>query len=1095
MCYSPIIGPGTSVQPVGGSLLDLGFLADKGPEKVINGDLADYGEVTSLMSLLSNQGLGVKSSFTYPAGDYAGFVIGLDDGGLVSLDVLAGITIQTFNHGILAETRTFNSGIAGATLVSAGSPGQFYLSFKTTAPFDEVRLLKGSLVNLSVGTTKLRVYYAMAFDADCGTVDPNTNCYDQIAGNQTVVNFNSGTLAALASMTNPQNITDGNRKTYASLFLPGATGFLGTSQPFVGVVSLQTIYPAGHRAGFMIQQDNGLLSAGMMNALSIQTFLHGELQDDVKLGSGSTTLLGASILGGTDPIQEVSIETTLPFNEIRLVYTGSASVSLGSLRIYYAFEGPNTCTDCKEALTSTASQPYTGQLVSRDRNPNLFGTYNTTGIYGITLGSLTNVGNLVDGSLTNHANFDVLAGLLSGGARMTVKRVGGVDYPAGTVAGFALSNGTSLISAGLLSGISIKLYRDNGQNPVQTISGSSLASAQLISTASGINFVGGVSTVPFDEIELQIDLGLLSAGLPLSFDIYYAYVQLDTDNDGVPDCIDYCVGDDSVDSDGDGVPNTCDTCEEVNAKSSTVDTDGDGIPNACDLDSDNDGIPDAIEDTNGNGNPNDDDADGDGIPNYLDLDSDNDGILDLYEAGFSEGDLTANDANIKNGVLDSANPISTANPVDTDGDGVPDFLDLDSDNDGIFDLEESGISGLTDANMDGVVDGPDADGDGVQDSADGDDAAFGSPGAGLASDFDGDGVEDFRDLDSDNDSINDIIESGRNVTDANNDGVVDGPDTDGDGIQDSADTDDGIFGSPGTTPVANSDNDPNPDYKDLDSDNDSYSDLSESGTTGYTDADDDGVVDGPDSDGDGIMDSVDELNGFGDANVTDPLNTDGTDEPDYRDTDKDNDGTNDIEDKGNGGLDGNGDGMIDDTTDTDGDGIPQVVDDKPTEFGGLADAAPDLKPSIIGVGGNYTANVLESKDFIITIANIGGKDAIAPVEFYIPVMNGTFEETFDSSFLGSVGFVFNLIADNTIWDVHENTAGTRRYFTLKPGNIIPMGGVARLKLTIKSTGTPNSSSRLVVNVTGGTGGGETPDTNNSCSYQLSIDNLINLIIK
>jgi hypothetical protein len=28
-------------------------------------------------------------------------------------------------------------------------------------------------------------------------------------------------------------------------------------------------------------------------------------------------------------------------------------------------------------------------------------------------------------------------------------------------------------------------------------------------------------------------------------------------------------------------------------------------------------------------------------------------------------------------------------PVDTDGDGVPDYLDLDSDNDGIYDLEES----------------------------------------------------------------------------------------------------------------------------------------------------------------------------------------------------------------------------------------------------------------------------------------------------------------------------------------------------------------------------------------------------------------------
>jgi hypothetical protein len=47
-------------------------------------------------------------------------------------------------------------------------------------------------------------------------------------------------------------------------------------------------------------------------------------------------------------------------------------------------------------------------------------------------------------------------------------------------------------------------------------------------------------------------------------------------------------------------------------------------------------------------------------------------------------------------------------PVDTDLDssiaGVPDYLDPDSDNDGIYDLVESG-SGAIDANNDGVIDG------------------------------------------------------------------------------------------------------------------------------------------------------------------------------------------------------------------------------------------------------------------------------------------------------------------------------------------------------------------------------------------------------
>jgi len=53
------------------------------------------------------------------------------------------------------------------------------------------------------------------------------------------------------------------------------------------------------------------------------------------------------------------------------------------------------------------------------------------------------------------------------------------------------------------------------------------------------------------------------------------------------------------------------------------------------------------------------DTDANSIPDYLDLDSDNDGIADALEAG--------------------ADPTL---PVDTNGDGVPDSLDLDSDGDG-----------------------------------------------------------------------------------------------------------------------------------------------------------------------------------------------------------------------------------------------------------------------------------------------------------------------------------------------------------------------------------------------------------------------------
>ncbi len=109
------------------------------------------------------------------------------------------------------------------------------------------------------------------------------------------------------------------------------------------------------------------------------------------------------------------------------------------------------------------------------------------------------------------------------------------------------------------------------------------------------------------------------------------------------------------------------------------------------------------------------DTDLDGIPNHFDLDSDGDGCSDAFEAGATT-DTTPNfsfsstDSNLDglvdeldadlNGIPDFSNSYSTdaiSNLInlclDTDNDGVPDFTDLDDDNDGILDVDEC-INGL-----------------------------------------------------------------------------------------------------------------------------------------------------------------------------------------------------------------------------------------------------------------------------------------------------------------------------------------------------------------------------------------------------------------
>ncbi|MPR35173.1 hypothetical protein [Salmonirosea aquatica] len=942
-CYKPLIGPGTTATAVQGSGITVGFTTGNGVENLNNGNTADYAEIASTLSLAADQGVSVTDSInTYPAGYYAGYVVELDNNQGTSARVLEGIQVQTYNNGTLAETRTFSNGL-GTALLSDDST-RIYLTFKTTQPFDEIRLIRSTLVNLSVDNS-LRIYYATAFDPACGTLDVNGICEDQIAGNQTVVNYNPGVLNALTTLEDPENIVDGDKSTFATLILPAGTNLV-SSPPFVGVKSLQTIYPAGGRVGFVIQQAGGLLTTNVLGRLRIQTYLHGELQDSVRLNDNAV-LVGATLLGGTDPAQKVSITTTLPYNEVRLVLAQNASVNVGTLRIYYAFESAASCTECNDLLTEGRAYP----------DASIVGDRTGGGLCGLATVNVNNAVRVTDADTTNFAriNYTGTVGIGCEGS-ISVRTTSSAPYtviPANAFAGFVISKNNTLADLALLGGLRIRTYLNGTLADDSDEAGISLVGLSLFTGGNARTKVGIRTTQPFDEIRITADFGVLSTFLTTDdLRVYYAFVQRDDDNDGVLDCNEVCgLGqDDSIDSDGDGTPDACDACSTANDKSASVDTDSDGLFNNCDPDSDNDGIPDVVEDTNNDGDPNNDDQDGDGIPNYLDLDSDNDGILDLYESGLTPAQISANDPD-GNGVLNGQNPISVTTPRDTDGDGVPDYLDLDSDNDGIKDLTESGRTGLTDANNDGVVDGPDTDNDGVQNSADGAPTLFGSPGTGTIRNTDGDNSPDYRDLDSDNDGIKDLTESGiTGATDANNDGVVDGPDADGDGIRDSVDSDDVIFGSPGVVVLTDTDSDTVPNYLDLDSDNDGIKDLYESGQTGFADTDGNGVLDtgaGTDDDNDGIQNSVDTEDGtFGSPGGPALKDTDSDTVPNYLDLDSDNDGIKDLYESGvpnPGAVDTDGNGVIDTGADTDKDGVQTSVDSNDNLFGSTDLAAPSIR--------------------------------------------------------------------------------------------------------------------------------------------------------
>ncbi|MEJ8842099.1 hypothetical protein WG954_06840 [Lacibacter sp. H375] len=938
-CYKPITGFGTQVNPIRNSLICLD--CDRtGINNVTDADKNNFANLSQFASLVNGNGITVKqTSADYPAGYYAGFVVAL--GNDLNVNVLNAISISTYKDDVLQQTAT---GVTlKATPVLGGSTGRAYLYFETSQSFDEVRFIFSSTASV---LSEVRVYYAMAFDPNCGTLENNAICDDAIQGNGTTVTYNGGLVCALCALINSNNLVDADKNNYATLTMPAAA----LSTVSVGVLDEKNIYPAGNKAGFVIAPDqaNTILDANLLNTITIETYLFGTLQESQTFSSGSG-LLSVSALGfNSNQKIKLGFTTTKNFNEVKLRVNQPVGVTLGALRIFYAFEEPNGCGDCTQALTTDKPSPYTGEIVG-----------SATGFYGslLSLGSISNTSNIVTPSLTDYASYNPLLNLLGGGARFTVQNDGPL-FPANSFAGFVIAKEGALVDVSLLGGVKIRVF--NGSTFVEEKTGAALLTAGVLSGSAGLTTLGFTPSAQFNRIQIQFDQGLLGASLGGNYRIYYAFVITDVDGDGTPDCFDACPsGDNSIDTDGDGIPDACDNCNGNSFKSPIKDTDADGVADACDADSDNDGIADVVEDANNDGDPTNDDFDGDGVPNYQDLDSDNDGINDINESGIDAATVATLDAD-NDGVIDASVPKGNngmANAVETndnsnasvnytlkntDGDAKPDYLDLDSDNDGINDIIESGHPGLIDANNDGVVDGPDADGDGIQDSADGNDAVFGDANNPAVKDTDGDSVPDFRDLDSDNDGINDIIESGHpGLIDANDDGIVDGPDADGDGIQDSADGNDAVFGDANETAPKDTDGDNVPDFRDLDSDNDGINDIIESGHPGLIDANNDGVVDGPDADGDGIQDSADGNDAvFGDAGEIAPRDTDGDNVPDFRDLDSDNDGIGDLVESGHPGLiDADNDGVVD-GPDADGDGIQDSADGNDNLFGDAATPAP-----------------------------------------------------------------------------------------------------------------------------------------------------------
>lgn len=133
---------------------------------------------------------------------------------------------------------------------------------------------------------------------------------------------------------------------------------------------------------------------------------------------------------------------------------------------------------------------------------------------------------------------------------------------------------------------------------------------------------------------------------------------------------------------------------------------------------------------------------------------------------------------------------------------------------------------------------------------------------------------------------------------------------------------------------------------------------------------------------------------------------------------------------------------------------------------------PDLTPSILNDGTSILQGGI--RDNVIIITNLGAKTT-APITVNIPKMLPNFNIIIPPS-ASSMDVFGGYPVENIKWDIVEQA--TRYVLTSKAGIVIPTLGTLAIGIQISAVGIPQSSGNFTVRVVFGSGGGETPTTNN-----------------
>jgi len=480
------------VSQAGTTGLTLGTITEV--NNVTDQDSNNYAAITLPIGVLATGYIAVKDYLTdYPAGYFAGFEF--SNSILLSLNLIGNITISTYKSDTLKETKVGSNLAIGVPLLN--SSGRTLVGFVTSMDFDEIRITISKGIGVDLGQT--RIYSAVikkyclgpALDCNIETslVEP-THPAEFDAGLTGV----GGVACVGCSIDNLGNVTDTSTSNYASIVMTAGLAVNAS----VAVKNVLEDYAPGTFAGFEFK-NSLLVGADLLASVVIRTYRDGAL---VETSTAPDLIASTPTFLTESGSQIVGFVTSDTFNTVRITFTQSVSLGLGTTRLYRAIVMQMCAGDTLLCNTPTP--------LVRPEYPVTIDNFHT-GIDGaVCIGcSINNAQYVVDSIDNNYAEIVLLAGVGIQGSLAVKDAI--TDYPAGTFVGFDILN-INVLNADLLDGIWIRTYEDG--NLKETITGVNdlLSVGSSLLTDDGRRTIGFITTESFDEVKFSIT-NLVSANV------------------------------------------------------------------------------------------------------------------------------------------------------------------------------------------------------------------------------------------------------------------------------------------------------------------------------------------------------------------------------------------------------------------------------------------------------------------------------------------------------------------------------------------------------------------------------------------------------